>query len=100
MVRWEELLMHLRAEARRISELAPDTIWYLFGSTLGAFDSAVDIDVMVVCATDQSVVTIRHELREISLRLPLHLFLLTEAEETELRFLATQGCLQLHPSPD
>jgi hypothetical protein len=95
---WSEPLRSLRAEAERICQLAPDAIWYLFGSTLRAFENAADIDVLVLCDTDDSVALVRHELREACQRLPLHLFLITRCEEAELDFLASEGCVQVYPS--
>ena len=94
---WNDLLALLRAEAARIRQVAPNAIWYLFGSTLRAFECAADIDVLVLCDTDETVAVIRHELRKACERLPLHLFLLTRGEEAELGFIVSQGCVQVYP---
>ncbi len=93
----DELLMSLLTEAQRIEKLAPDAIWYLFGSVLLAFERASDIDVMVLGDTDETVAIVRHELRGACVRLPLHLFLLTRDEEAELGFIVTEGCIQVYP---
>src|SRR5258708_23471820 len=94
---WNDLLASIRAEAERIRPLAPDAIWYLFGSTLRAFERAADIDVLVLCDSEESISVIRHELRAACERRPLHLFLLTRGEEAELGFIVSQGCVQVYP---
>jgi len=98
-MRCDELVMLLREEAQRISRLAAGTVWYVFGSTLGAFECAVDIDLLVLSDSDEAVSIVRHELRDACISLPLHLFLLTRDEEAELGFIVTQGCVQVYPMP-
>jgi len=97
MMTRDELLMSLRTEAQRIGELAPDVVWYLFGSTLEAFECAADFDVLVLCLTNEAVALVRHELRDACMNLPLHLFLLTKDEEAELDFIVAEGCVQVYP---
>jgi predicted nucleotidyltransferase len=93
----DELLQFLRNEAQRISRLAPDTVWYLFGSALRGFECAADIDILILCDTDETVALARHELRNACISLPLHLFLLTRDEEAELGFIVTAGGVQVYP---
>lgn len=95
----EALLTALRNEAQRIAQFAPEAVWYLFGSALQTPELATDIDVLVLCKIDKMIVRIRHELTDACLRLPLHLFLVTEDEEAELGFIAAEGCFQLYPEP-
>jgi hypothetical protein len=94
----EELITLLCAEARRINELTPEAIWYLFGSTLEPFEHAADTDLLVVCDTNEAISLVRDELRDACMCLPLHLFLLTRQEEDELGFIASEGCFQVYPA--
>ena len=97
MMTRDELILSLRTEAERISKLSPDAVWYLFGSTLEAFERAADIDVLVLCASNYAVALVRHELQDACMSLPLHLVLLTREEEAELKFISMQGCVQVYP---
>ena len=90
--------MWLYTEAKRIGHIAPDAVWYLFGSALHIFEQAGDIDILVLADSHEAVALIRHELRDACMRLPLHLILVTRNEETELGFLISEGCLQIYPS--
>ena len=92
-----DVLAWLRSEAQRIDQLVPEAAWYLFGSALREFERACDIDVLVLCSSDEAVRIIRHELQDACARLPLHLFLLTPGEEGELGFIAAEGCVQMYP---
>ena len=87
MTTLNEFLRSLRIEAQRIDQLSRDAIWYLFGSAPEAFENASDIDVIVLCPSDDTVVLVRHELRDVCMSFPLHLFLLTREEEAELNFI-------------
>jgi hypothetical protein len=94
----EELQAFLCLEAKRINGVNPGVVWYLFGSVLRSFDSATDIDLLVVCPTGDASALVRRELREACMRLPLHLLLMTREEETELDFIDGQQCVQIYPA--
>jgi hypothetical protein len=94
---FENVLEFLRAEAERIEPVAPGAVWYVFGSAVHAFNKASDVDVLVLCASPESVAAVRHELHAACRRLPLHLFLLTGEEENELGFVASENCAQIYP---
>ena len=93
----DHLVMWLYTEAKRIGHLAPDAVWYLFGSAIHTFENARDIDVLVLCDSHEAVALIRHELGAACMRLPLHLILVTRNEESELGFLVQKECLQIYP---
>jgi predicted nucleotidyltransferase len=93
----EKLLTLLRTEARRIATFAPDAVWYVFGSAIGAFHRASDIDVLVLCNNDDEAIIVRQELREACVAHPLHLFLVTRDEESQFKFITTQPCMKLYP---
>ena len=46
--------MWLYTEAKRIGCIAPDAVWYLFGSALHIFEHAGDIDILVLAARGKS----------------------------------------------
>ena len=93
-----EVLASLASEAKRIERQVSDAKWYLFGSALRNFERALDIDILIVCSSAQEVDSVRHELSTICNRYPLHLFLVTSAEESELGFVASERCVQIHPT--
>ena len=71
--------------------------WYLFGSATRSIAGAKDLDLLVVCEDGEASLVVRCELRDLCLRLPLHLLLLTRAEEAELGFVESQGCVAIFP---
>ncbi len=100
MMTLDDFLTLLRLQARRIDQLSPDAVWYLFGSALESFEHAADLDVLVLCPSDDSVALVRHELRDTCLSYPLHLLLLTISEEVELNFIKQERCVRLYPPSD
>ena len=70
---------------------------YLFGSAVKEVQMAADIDVLVVCGSDEIAVAVRQELKAICVRLPVHLSVLTTLEESELDFVAAEGCVPILP---
>lgn len=95
----EEILTLLKKEAACVAEEIPDAIWYLFGSMLTDPASAADIDVLILYSEDKDAITLRHKLAQLCLSLPLHLFLVSRTEESELDFIHTQACRQFYPEP-
>ena len=87
----------IKDEAKRVSSAAPGTIWYFFGSILRNPTSAADIDVAVLCPSHETARVVRRETANLCAEMPLHLFLLTEDEDTELGFLASERCQQFYP---
>lgn len=94
----EQVLALLTAEARRIEEIAPGAVWHLFGSMLHDPESAIDIDVAVLCPSNEVTGVVRREVAALCQRLPVHLFLWTREEEAELGFVSGEGCWQFFPS--
>ena len=93
----KQLVTRIQSEAARVAERVPRAVWYLFGSALRDVVLAADIDVLVLCETDEEVVSVRAELKSLCQALPMHLFLLTRAEDAELGFVSGQGCVQIYP---
>jgi DNA polymerase sigma len=69
--------------------------WYLFGSAQGGLSNASDIDLVVICQSHGAADAIRQAVDADQLRRPIHLSILTQAEQTEIRFVEKQGCVQV-----
>ena len=93
----EMLPPFLRAEILRVSKLVQDAEWYLFGSLLQAQQQAIDIDILILYRSDDTAEMIRDELREVTLRFPVHLLFLSEHEEAELDFIYSERCVPMRP---
>lgn len=91
------IIAALRGVAECAAGRGYEARWYLFGSATKSIARAKDVDLLVVCESEQTALAVRHELRELCLRLPLHLLLLTHAEEGELGFVGSQGCVAIYP---
>ena len=87
----------LRAVGERMARRGYGAHWYLFGSITRSFAHAKDVDVLVICDDGHTACAVRRELRELSLQLPLHLLLLTCAEEAEVGMVESQACAAIFP---
>jgi predicted nucleotidyltransferase len=72
-----------------------DANWYLFGSTQQGSPNTSDIDLVIVCQTHDMADAFRRDVDLDQLIRPIHLTILTEAEEEEIRFVEKQGCVQV-----
>lgn len=77
--------------ARAASSRLPGSDWYLFGSCARNAECTGDIDLLVVHDERVDAVLIRRELSAVCIALPIHLMILSRAEERELDFLARVG---------
>ena len=93
----DEALVDILLEAKRITANLPRTVWYGFGSYFRRQDAFGDIDVLVVCSTPADAIVLRKNMNEICMRWPLHLLIMTEDEERETDFVASQECVLLQP---
>lgn len=85
----------VRSERARVSKITPRTKWYLFGSVTRAKRPVSDIDLLIVCDQDEDCAIVRNELRDSCLRYPIHLMLMTRAEEVELDFVKGEAAVEL-----
>ena len=84
------------AAASAVGSRFPGSDWYLFGSSANDPENAGDIDLLMVHDDHVDSSHLRSELADLCLALPLHLTILTRAEEAELKFIAKAGgCRQL-----
>ena len=83
----------------RIAQAFPqrrDHSWYLFGSALRDAQRAGDFDLAIVCPAEDAI-AVREHLATWCLAWPLHLTILTPAEDALLEFTAGQEAVQFHP---
>ena len=87
----------LRAVGERLARRGYGALWYLFGSVTRSFAHAKDIDLLVVCDDGKAARAVRRELRVMCLQIPLHLLLLTRAEEAQVGMVESQACAAIFP---
>ena len=85
----------------KLSELSihhPAIRWYGFGSFFRSRCSFNDIDLLAISPTDWDTNSIRSSLHDLLMIWPIHLTIMTEAEEAETNFVTNQECQLLTPS--
>ena len=65
---------------------------FVFGSSLNPEVAWSDIDILVVYACEADAASIKIALAYLCEQFPIHLTILMEEEETELKFIASQQC--------
>ena len=90
-----ELVPAVRELATRTNASVGQASWYLFGSAKKELSSASDIDMVVICQTHNTADAIRRAVNVDQFARPIHLSILTRAEEDELGFVDKQGCFQI-----
>ena len=98
---WRDSLCGIVERLREIAERVEahgSAFWFLFGSSTRSFSTAKDVDVLVVCDSEETADLARVELGDLCLRFPVHPMLLTRTEEAELRFVSGEGCIQVFPN--
>ncbi len=88
----------LRDLASALGPLADDTEWYLFGSIGRDEAGAADIDLLVLCPSDERADRLRAAIDEDVLGIPLDLSLMTFDEEREVRAVALQRAIKIVPA--
>jgi len=84
------------SEARAVSTRFPGSDWYLFGSSARNPEHAGDIDLLIVHDGAIESTRFRTELAALCMAFPVHLTILTRAEEGELHFIArADGCRKI-----
>jgi predicted nucleotidyltransferase len=73
------------------------TQWHLFGSVNRNEPDAEDIDLMILCETNEQADTLRQSIDPDSFELPLHLALLTFDEAVEVDAIRVQRSCMIFP---
>lgn len=94
-MRRDEAIRDILGEAERLARQLPEAGWYGFGSYFKGQGSFSDIDVLVVCPSTTDTIFVRVETKRICARWPLHLVIMTEDEQRETGFVASEGCIML-----
>lgn len=88
----------LRNLASGLGPLANNTEWYLFGSIGRDEAGAADIDLLILCPSDERADRLRAVIDEDVLGIPLDLSLMTFDEEREVRAVALQSAIRIIPA--
>ena len=91
----EALLGAIRDLAQRTNVFAGEARWYLFGSAKSSRSDIADIDLLVICDTSQMADAVRRLVDLDSLSRPIHLSILTQAEQDEVSFVERQNCTRI-----
>ena len=75
-----EVLERLKIEVGSICYEMPNTTWFVFGSAAADDPAASDIDLLVLCSGDEDAIALRRKLKNVCLRLPVHLLVVTKDE--------------------
>lgn len=87
----------LRELAVSLGPVAKGSQWHLFGSVDRDEPDAEDIDLMILCNSDDQADTLRHAIDPDALALPLHLALLTFDEAAEIEAVSVQHSRAIFP---
>lgn len=87
------LLSAIKELASLANDSAGNSNWYLFGSAKFDISNATDIDLLVICETSTAADAIRRLADLDCLGKPIHLSILTKAEQDEISFIERQNCL-------
>jgi len=92
----EEIVIRaLYNEMQRIRGQVPNSQWFLFGSSTTTKRPIGDFDFLVVCKTTSDCMAVRAELASICARFPIHLLLMTQSEEAEVKFIKGQRAVEI-----
>ena len=86
----QQVITSLRELAASLGAEVDGTQWYLFGSVDRNEPDAADIDLMVLCKSNDQADTLRQSIDSDALVLPLHLALLTFEEAAEIDAVSIQ----------
>lgn len=85
--------------ADRLGPAQHGTEWYLFGSLDRNEAGASDIDLLILCLTDQQADLLRRDIDPDCLPLPLDLLLMTFDEAAQVDAVSAQGAQLIYPPP-
>lgn len=83
------------------SRLSQGTTWYVFGSLIcNNRRSPVDLDLLVIYHKGHDTASLREAIENLSIRLPIDLYMMTSEEEREFSFIERTGALVVFPEVD
>lgn len=93
----QRVIASLRELAVSLGAKADGTEWHLFGSVDRDEPNAADIDLMILCKSDDQADALRRAIDPDALALPLHLALLTFDEAAEVDAVRVQCSRAIFP---
>jgi len=93
----QRVVTSLRELAVSLGPAADGTEWHLFGSVDRDEPNAADIDLMILCKSDDQADTLRRAIDPDALALPLHLALMTFDEAAEVGAVGVQHSRAIFP---
>lgn len=90
----DTLLSTIKELAEQTSKKIGNAEWYLFGSAKFDSSSAKDIDLLVICETPAMADAVRRSVDLDCMHAPIHLSILTQDEESEIKFVKRQNCFR------
>lgn len=93
----EAVVVALRDLADSLGQMAEGSEWHLFGSVDRNEPDAADIDLMILCKTDQQADALRRAIDVDSLAMPIHLALFTFEEATKVAAVHLQHSRPIFP---
>ncbi len=94
-MRNDQLLSTIRDVALKTNAGVGNADWYFFGSAHEDLSTALDIDLLVICETHEMADSVRRFVDLDQLARPIHLSILTQTEELEVRFVRGQDCIRV-----
>jgi hypothetical protein len=91
-----DVALVIREEATHIASDLPGLAWYGFGSFFRGEHAYTDIDVLVVCPTFAEAACVRTLAGHLCSSLPIHLLVMTKAEQEETNFVQSENCTMLY----
>lgn len=91
------VLLEILQAAKGLAADLPRAMWNGFGSYFNEGEAFADVDVLVVCGTDEEAMRVRSRTSALYARWPIHLLIMTEDEAKETNFVRSQGCIRLFP---
>jgi len=92
----DELINGLKTLALAASEKTNGAKWYLFGSALNNPNTAADIDLVIVCASDEDADLIRHKINSSDSHRPIHPSIFTYVEAIEMNLAQSKEHFQFY----
>jgi predicted nucleotidyltransferase len=80
-MRYDEFLSAMKSLAMKTNANIGDACWYLFGSSCEGLPTASDIDLLIVCETNEMADAVRRSVDVDQFARPIHLSILTQAEQ-------------------
>lgn len=93
----QRVVANLRELATTLGLAADGTEWHLFGSVDRDEPNAADIDLMILCKSDDQADALRRTIDPDGLALPLHLALMTFDEAIEVDAVRVQHSRVIFP---